>query len=82
MHPHPVYVPMGEIRELRALLTRPRMIQADHNRWQCWARSALRALGYKVRTGAHYLRVALERLLGSVHRIDTHPLDTLELCQR
>jgi hypothetical protein len=29
MHPHPVYLPTGEVRELRALLTRRRMIQAD-----------------------------------------------------
>jgi hypothetical protein len=33
MHPHPVYIPTHEIRELRTLLTRRRMIQTDRNRF-------------------------------------------------
>jgi transposase len=82
MYPHPVYLPTGEIRELRALLTRRRMIQTDRNRWQYRARSALRASGYPVRTGRHHLRAALEELLASVHGIDSHLLELLELCQR
>jgi transposase len=82
MYPHPVYIPKGEIRELRALLTRRRMIQTDRNRWQYRARSALRASGYKVRTGGHYLRTALEQLLASPQGIDGHLGDLLELCQR
>jgi transposase len=82
LHPHPVYLPMGEIRELRALLTRRRMIQRDRNRWQYRARAALRASGYKVRTGGHYLRRALDQLLASELGIDAHLLDLLELCQR
>ena len=79
MHPHPVYIPRGEVRELRALLTRRRMIQVDRNRWQYRARSALRASGHKVRTGGHYLRAALDRLLKSPYGIDTHLLELLEL---
>jgi transposase len=82
MHPHPVYIPTGEIRELRALLTRRRMIQVDRNRWQYRARSALRASGHKVRTGGHYLRAALDELLASGQGIDAHRVDLLELCQR
>jgi hypothetical protein len=82
MYPHPVYIPKGEIRELRALLTRRRMIQTDRNRWQYRARSALRASGYKVRAGGRHLRAALEELLASVHGIDSHLLELLELCQR
>ena len=82
MHPHPVYLPTGDIRELRALLTRRRMIQTDRNRWQNRARSALRASGYKIRTGGHYLRTALDQLLASSQGIDGHLGDLLELCQR
>ena len=82
MYPHPVYIPKGEIRELRALLKRRRMIQTDRNRWQYRARSALRASGYKVRTGGRHLRAALEELLASVHGIDSRLLELLELCQR
>lgn len=82
MHPHPVYLPTGEIRELRALLTRRRMIQTDRNRWQVRARCALRASGYKVRTGGHSLRKALDQVLASPQGIDGHLGDLLELCQR
>lgn len=82
MHPHPVYLPTGEIRELRALLTRRRMIQTDRNRWQYRARCALRASGYKVRTGGYSLRKVLDELLASPQGIDGHLADLLELCQR
>jgi transposase len=82
MYPHPVYIPKGEIRELRALLKCRRMIQTDRNRWQYRARSALRASGYKVRTGGRHLRAALEELLASLHGIDSRLLELLELCQR
>jgi transposase len=82
MHPHPVYIPTGEIRELRALLTRRRMIQTDRNRWQYRARSALRASGYKVRAGGRYLTTALDQLLASPDGIDSYLFDLLELCQR
>jgi transposase len=82
MHPHPVYLPTGEIRELRALLTRRRMIQTDRNRWQYRARCALRASGYKVRTGGPSLRTALDQILASPQGVDGHLGDLLELCQR
>lgn len=82
MHPHPVYLPTGEIRGLRALLTRRRRIQTDRNRWQYRARCALRASGYKVRTGGYYLRTALDQILASPQGIDGHLGDLLELCQR
>jgi len=32
MYPHPVYVPTGAIRELRAVLSRRRVLHADYNR--------------------------------------------------
>jgi transposase len=82
MYPHPVYLPTGAIRELRALLSRRRMIQSERNRWQVRARCALRASGYKVRTGGHALRTALDELLASPQGIDGHLGDLLELCQR
>jgi transposase len=81
MHPHPVYLPNGEIREPRALLTRRRMIQTDRNRWQYRARCALRASGYKVCTGGHSLRRALQELLTSPQGNDG-PLGDLEVLRR
>jgi transposase len=82
MHPHPVYIPTGEIRELRALLSRRRVIQTDRNRWQYRARAALRASGTRTKTGRTRLRKTLDELLATPNGIDAHLNDTLELCQR
>jgi transposase len=59
MDPHPVYVPTGEIRELRALLSQRRVVHADYNRWRARARAYLRAAGYPVAPGVRALRAAL-----------------------
>jgi transposase len=82
LHPHPVYIPTGEVRELRAMLTRRRMIQRDRNRWQYRARAALRGSGYKIRTGGNYLRKALDSLLSTTLGADAQLVELLELCQR
>ena len=65
MHPHPVYIPTGEIRELRMLLTRRRLVLMDRNRWQHRARSALRASGLQVRPGGYHLSTGLAPVLKS-----------------
>jgi transposase len=59
MYPHPVYVPTGEIRELRAWLSQRRALRADYNRWRYRARAALRAAGYPVGAGLKAFRAAL-----------------------
>jgi transposase len=82
MYPHPVYIPTGEIRELRALLTRRRMLQAERNRWQYRARAALRASGHRLRPGGHYLRRSLQGYLGAASDLEAPLRETLGLCQR
>jgi transposase len=82
MYPHPVYIPTGEIRELRALLVRRRMVQAERNRWQYRARAALRASGRRLRTGGHYLRRALKGCLEGTSDLDASLRETLALCMR
>lgn len=82
MTPHPVYIPVGQIRELRELLARRRMVQRDRNRWQYRARAYLRLTGLKVRTGGHYLGKAIDHLLDQPEGIDRRLLDALGLCQR
>jgi transposase len=59
MYPHPVYIPTGEIRELRALLSQRRALRADYNRWRYRARTFLRAAGCPVGPGLRALRTAL-----------------------
>jgi transposase len=82
MYPHPVYIPTGEIRELRALLTRRRMLQTERNRWQYRARAALRASGRTLRTGGHYLRRSLKGYLDVASDLEAPLRETLALCQR
>ncbi len=82
MYPHPVYIPTGEIRELRAMLTRRRMLQAERNRWQYRARAALRASGRTLRTGGHYLRRSLKGYLAPASDLEAPLRETLALCQR
>jgi transposase len=43
MTPHEVYIPVGEVREMRGLLHRREMIQRDFVRWRHRAKSQLRA---------------------------------------
>ena len=58
MMPHPVYIPTGQVRRLRALLSQRDAIVTERKRWLLRARSYLRAAGY-----------ALPRLSRSVRRL-------------
>lgn len=82
MYPQPVYIPTGEIRELRALLTRRRMLQVERNRWQYRARAALRGSGRTMRTGGHYLRRSLKAYLEVDGGLAPDLRELLALCQR
>jgi len=82
MYPQPVYIPTGEIRELRALLKRRRMVQSDRNRWQYRARACLRASGFTPRLGAHYLRKSMPSYLAEDSALEASRRPMLELCQR
>ena len=83
MYPHPVYIPTGKIRELRALLSRrQQMLQAERNRWQYRARAALRGCGRRVRTGKHHLRRSLKAYLEVDCGLAGDLRELLALCQR
>lgn len=82
MTPHPVYVPTGEIRELRRLLSRRRIVQRDRNRWQYRARSLLRGVGVPTRAGGFYIRKKMTQLLEDPDGMDTVVLEGLGLCER
>ena len=82
MYPHPVYIPTGAIRELRALLSRRRLLKAEHNRWRYRARAYLRAAGCPAARGAAARRTALRG--GGQPENASVPLlpDAVALCQR
>jgi transposase len=79
MYPHPVYIPTGEIRELRALLSQRRVLQTEHQRWRYRARAYLRAAGCPAASGIVALRAALARASG---RMDGSSADAIGLCRR
>ena len=79
MYPHPVYVPTGEIRELRALLSQRRVLHADYQSWRYRARAYLRAAGCPAPAGIAALRATLARATG---RTEGVLADGLELCRR
>lgn len=82
MMPTPVYMPTGEVRELRALLSRRRAIATERTRWLVRARSHLQAWG-RPPSRAHR---TVERLLGSALKepegIGETLAQSLELCGR
>lgn len=82
MYPPPVYVPTGEIRELRALLSQRRVLHADYNRWRHRARTYLRAGGYSVASGGTALRAALAPGNAATRGAPPSLTDALALCQR
>ena len=81
MYPHPVYVPTGEIRELRARLSQRRVLHADYNRWRYRARSYLRAGGYPVAPGVTALRAALAEN-ATTRSAPPSLTDAVALCRR
>lgn len=82
MHPHPVYIPTGEIRALRCLLKRRRMVLSERARWQSRGRATLRATGQVARCRPGRLGVVLEEMLRSAKGVDAHVAEMIELCQR
>ena len=74
MTPHPVYIPSGEVRRLRQLLSQRDGLRRDRKRWLVRAKSAVRAAGLSTRVApdvtlrgdAVYLAMAgVERHLGA-----------------
>ena len=81
MTPHPVYVPTGEIRQFRRLLSRRAAIVDDRRRWLLRARAYLHAAGFKPRVG----RSAGALLIGALESstgIDADLHEALSLCDR
>jgi transposase len=81
MMPHPVFIPTGEVRELRGLLAQREAIVADRTRWLVRAKTLLHAKGQGLsRTpGSHrWLALALSHSDG----LDALTAERVEQCQR
>jgi len=81
MMPHPVYVPTGEVRTLRALVSRREALVTEHKRWLSRARSYLQAAGYKTKVCRSVPRL-IQSTLGQPDGMDESLAQGLDLCSR
>jgi transposase len=81
MMPHPVYIPTGEVRELRGLLSQRDAVVRDRTTWLVRAKMLLLAAGSPARPtpGSHCW---LENALAHPDGLDALTADRVEQCQR
>jgi transposase len=82
MTPTPVYIPTGEVRQLRALLSRRQALMSERTRWLLRSRSYLQAAGYPPGKARRSVTKLIEDLLASPDGIDLALEQSLELCER
>jgi transposase len=82
MTPTPVYLPTGEVRELRAMLSRREAVVTERTRWLLRARSYLQAAGYAPPRAHRSMPRLLEASISSPDGIDATIAESLEVCQR
>jgi transposase len=81
MMPHPVYLPTGEVRELRSLLSQRDALVTERKRWLSRARSYLQAAGYKTRNVRSVPRL-IESAISQPEGLDEHLAQALDRCAR
>lgn len=82
MTPTPVYIPTGEVRQLRALLSRREALSTERTRWLLRARSYLQAAGYPPGKARRSVTKLIGDLLESPDGVDLALAQSLELCER
>lgn len=82
MTPPEVYVPTGEVRRLRSLLSRRIGVMNERKRWLVRARAYLQAAGYRLPNATR--SITRMELLAVADRqgADAHLMDSLALCKR
>lgn len=82
MTPTPVYIPTGEVRELRALLSRRQALMSERTRWLLRSRSYLQAAGYPPQGSRQSVKQLIGCSLQSPDGMDEALAQSLELCDR
>ena len=82
MTPHPVYVPVAEIRRLRSLLSQRNAVAQERRRWYLRARSYLRGAGHLVPRGARGAARLVAVAGSGPDGLDEHLSGSLEMCAR
>jgi len=81
MMPHPVYIPSGQVRRLRQLLSQRDAVSREQKRWLLRARTNVRAAGCSMPAGRTVAAI-LSALLSEPDGIDAGLAEALERCQR
>ena len=79
--PHPVYIPTGEVRLLRNLLSQRKALVVERRRWLSRARSHLHAAGYKTQISRSVPRL-IESAISQPDGLEAYLAESLERCAR
>lgn len=82
MKPHPVYIPRGQVRELRSLLAQRGALLEDRKRWQSRARAELRGRGVRLPPGKLKIQRHVDFLLEHPDGVEASLLRNLGRCER
>ena len=82
MTPTPVYLPNGEVRELRHLISRRQAIVVERQRWLLRARSYLEATGHAPTRAHRSVPRLLETCIANPDGMDATLAVSVQLCQR
>jgi transposase len=81
MMPHPVYIPSGEVRLLRQLLSQREGLLREQKRWLLRAKASVRAAGIQT-PRSNKVSTLLMKLLSQSDGLNTELVETLCLYQR
>jgi len=83
MTPHPVYLPSGEVRELRGLLSQRQALSRERVRWRVRARRMVQAAGFKPATGGSAkVTKSIEDALSVPETLPAYLADGVQRCLR
>ena len=83
MTPHPVYLPSGEVRELRGLLSQRQALTAERTRWRLRSRRMVQAAGFKPLTGgSKKVTKSIEDALTAPETLPSYLADGVQRCLR
>jgi transposase len=82
MTPHPVYIPTGQIRQLRRLVARRTAVLRERRGWLLRARSYLEAEGFKIPRAHRTVSTLILAAVNNPRGLDAELYEALMLCQR
>src|SRR5512139_2718504 len=82
MTPHPVYIPTGEVRSLRTLLSRRTALMRERRNWLLRAHSYLQASGHTPHKASRSVKKLTEAAMSEPDGLETELYQSLQLCQR